>query len=201
MTRIYLIRHGVNDLVGKRLAGRAPGVHLNEQGQKQAQALVSILKETRIDAIYTSPLERAMETAAPLATDRKRSALIREGLNEIQYGTWEGKSLTVLQKRKLWPIIQHAPSLARFPKGESFNEAQTRIVDELEKIRQEHRGDRGVVCVFHSDPIKLGIAHYLGLPIDLFQRLTIAPASISVLAIHDHGVRLLTMNDTRATNI
>ncbi len=201
MTLLYLIRHGVNDLVGKKLAGRAPGVHLNEQGQQQAEALVSILKETRINAIYTSPLERAMETAAPLAADRGQSAMIREGLNEIQYGTWEGKSLSVLQKRKLWPIVQHTPSLARFPKGESFHEAQSRIVDELEKIRLEHQGDRNVVCVFHSDPIKLGIAHYLGLPIDLFQRLSIAPASISVLAINDHGVRLLTMNDTRATNI
>jgi probable phosphoglycerate mutase len=201
MKRLYLVRHGVNDLVGKRLAGRAPGVHLNEQGQQQAQALVSILKETRIDAIYTSPLDRAIETAAPLAADRGRSAVVREGLNEIQYGTWEGKSLAVLQKRKLWPIVQHSPSLARFPKGESFLEAQNRIVDELENIRQGHRGDSGVVCVFHSDPIKLGIAHYLGLSIDLFQRLSIAPASISVLAIHDHGVRLLTLNDTRATNL
>ena len=201
MTTFYLIRHGQNEYVGKgKLAGWTKSVHLNEHGSAQAQSLATLLSSVKFRAIYTSPLERAYETAQPLADSRNLKPIVREGLGEIKYGTWTGKSLSSLRRRKLWPTIQSAPSRAAFPEGESFTNAQARIVHELELIRSSHPGKKTLVaCVFHSDPIKLAIAHFIGLHIDLFQRLVIEPASFSILNLSDHGAHLLRLNDTGAT--
>ena len=139
MTTILLIRHGENDYVKTgKLAGRLPNVHLNARGKLQADALAEILKPVRLRVIVSSPLERAMETAAPLAASKKMEIIVRENLSEIKYGQWQGASLKRLQRRKLWRIIQTIPSLARFPQGESFPEAQARIVSELETPSMEH---------------------------------------------------------------
>jgi probable phosphoglycerate mutase len=201
MTTFYLIRHGHNDFLGKhKLAGRMPNVHLSSEGCRQAEALGRILSSVKFEAIYASPLERAVETAEPLAREQGLDILIREGLIEIGYGSWQGQSLKALRRRKLWPIIQKTPSLARFPEGESFPEAQARVVAELEALRDLHRSKKAsIACVFHSDPIKLAIAHYLGMPLDLFQRITISPASVSVLAVSGSSVHVMGLNDTRAT--
>lgn len=196
MTLLYLIRHAHNTYIEKgRLAGRLPGVHLSEAGRLQAQALAESFAQVRLKAIYASPLERAQETALPLAHAQGLPVETAPGLNEIDVGTWQGKSLKVLRRRKLWPGVQHRPSLTRFPGGETFGEAQARIVAQIEQLRQRHprRKDR-LAFVFHSDPIKLAIAHYIGLPLDLFQRLVIAPASVSVIAVSDSGARLLQMS-------
>ncbi len=201
MTTFYLIRHGHNDFLGKqKLAGRMSNVHLSSEGSRQAETLSRILASVKFEAIYASPLERAVETAEPLARAQGLDILIREGLIEIGYGSWQGQSLKTLRRRKLWPIIQNTPSLARFPEGESFPEAQARVVAELQALRGLHRRKKAnIACVFHSDPIKLAIAHYLGMPLDLFQRITISPASMSVLTISDSSIRVLGLNDTRAT--
>jgi probable phosphoglycerate mutase len=122
-------------------------------------------------------------------------------LGEIGYGRWEGRTLKALSKRKLWPVIQSTPSLARFPDGESFFEAQTRVVTEIESLRTIHKSPKAsFLCVSHADVIKLIIAHYLGLSLDLFQRLVVMPASISILHI-DQTPRLLALNDMRATSV
>jgi probable phosphoglycerate mutase len=200
MTAIYLIRHGENDYVGKRLAGLLPGVHLNARGQEQAQALAEELAQLRLAAVYASPLERAAETAAPIAERHGLPVITRQGLLEVDIGSWQGKTLKSLQRRKLWRDVQHAPSRIRFPEGESFVEAQTRVVGEIEELRNKHSGAKDIiVCVAHADVIKLTIAYYIGLPLDLFQRLAVAPASISVLAFHGSMVKLVRLNDTRAT--
>jgi probable phosphomutase (TIGR03848 family) len=201
MTIIHLIRHGDNDYVGKgKLAGRLKGVHLNEHGREQAQALAEKFSKIKLEAVYASPLERTIETAQPLAEAQGLEILTRADLLEIGYGTWQGQSLKALRRRKLWPVIQSAPSLARFPEGESFPEAQARIVAELEQLRREHRSPKAnFACVFHSDPIKLALAHYAGIPLDLFQRLMIEPASVSVLAIDTKYVHIVRINDTSAT--
>lgn len=201
MTTILLIRHAENDYVKTgKLAGRLPNVHLNPRGKLQAEALADILKPIRLRAIFSSPLERALETATPLAVAKNKDIIVRENLEEIKYGRWQGASLKGLRRRKLWHIIQSIPSLARFPEGESFPEAQARIVSELESLRAMHNTPKATIaCIFHSDPIKLAVAHYIGLPLDLFQRLIIAPASISILQISDGHVRLLGLNDCRAT--
>lgn len=201
MTGIYLIRHGENEFVGKgKLAGWLPDVHLNDKGRSQARALVDMFDKVKLKAVYASPLDRTMETARPLAHAHKLEVIEAPGIGEIRFGTWEGKRLKVLRKRKLWPVVQHAPSLARFPKGESFTEAQSRAVAEMERLRSNHTGKKdSFACFSHSDVIKLIVAHYLGLPLDLFQRLHIAPASVTALWVDDQNSRLLYLNDMRAT--
>jgi probable phosphomutase (TIGR03848 family) len=201
MTIIYLVRHGENDLIGKnhRLAGWMPDVHLNERGLAQANALAHYFSKIRLRGIYSSPLERTLETAEPIAKAKGLPIEKREGLGEIGYGRWEGQTLKSISRRKLWPVIQFTPSLARFPDGESFVEAQDRVVSEIEAIRSIHKSPKAnVLCVSHADVIKLIIAHYLGLPLDLFQRIMVMPASISILQI-DRIPRLVTLNDMRAS--
>jgi len=197
MTAIYLIRHGQTDFNRKgKLPGWLPGIHLNETGRQQADKLAESFQGIPLQAIYSSPLERAMETAARLAQAKRLKVEIRERLGEVRVGTWEGLSLRAARRRKLWPTIRCAPSLARFPQGESFVEAQARVVGELESLRAAHKG--AIACVSHADPIKLAVAHYLGLPLDQFQRLTIEPASISLLEVHNRSARLIRLNDSHA---
>lgn len=195
MAIIIFIRHGDNDFVTSgRLAGRLPGVHLNDNGRKQAQTLAKRLEQTSIKAVYSSPLERTVETAQPIADSFGLEVIKRPGLIEIDVGTWQDKTLKQLRQRKLWQAIQNNPSRAQFPEGESFIKAQTRITDELEVIAREHKPEDLVVCVSHSDNIKLAVAHYLGMHLDLFQRIIIDPASITTLMIQEHSARVINMN-------
>jgi probable phosphoglycerate mutase len=195
MPTILLIRHGENDYVKQgRLAGRKPGVHLNEKGREQARALAKTLKGTKLKAVYSSPLERAVETAQPIAAAHKLEVVERDGLLELDMGKWQDRSLKQVRRQKLWRAVQNTPSLARFPGGESFAEAQGRIVRELDTIAARHKPKDAVACIGHSDMIKLAVAYYLGLPLDLFQRLTIAPASITTLFISKNGARLYNLN-------
>lgn len=193
MTVVYLIRHGQNDYVEQeKMAGWLPGVHLNDVGREQAVRVADALKSRKLQAVYSSPLERAAETAEAIAAAQGLEVVSLAGLGEINIGRWQGLSLRAARRRKLWPTIQHTPSLARFPEGESFLEAQSRIVDTVETIRPNHSG--AIACVSHADPIKLAIAHYVGMPIDSFQRLEIGPSSISELIIKDGSARLIRLN-------
>lgn len=196
MPVFLLIRHGENDYVKKnRLAGRIPGVHLNPQGQAQAQALAEMLGRAPIKAIYSSPLERAMETALPLAQVSSQEIQQRDGLIEVDFGEWQDQRLKALSRTKLWKVVQGFPSRMRFPEGESIAEAQQRICCEIETIARQHEPKDMVVCVSHSDPIKLAIAYFIGLPLDMFQRLSVAPASISALYLGETESRLLSLNN------
>lgn len=201
MPILFLIRHGENDYVKKnRLAGRLPGVHLNKNGLAQAQALAERLKEAPLKAVYSSPLERAVETAQPLAQLLGLEVLQRSGLLETDYGEWTDQSLKALRRLKLWKNVQQAPSLMRFPGGESFAECQHRVCQEIETICSQHEPKDLLACVFHADPIKLALAYFIGLPLDQFQRLMIVPASVSVLSIGEHGSALLQMNVSGTLN-
>jgi probable phosphomutase (TIGR03848 family) len=201
MPTFLLIRHGENDFVKKgRLAGRLPEVHLNEKGRKQALALAEKLASAPIKAIYSSPLERAIETAEPLAKAMGLEIIPRPGLLETDCGEWQGQTVKRLARLKLWKMLHQAPSLFRFPGGESVTECQQRMVREIEALRQLHALDDLVVCVGHSDPLKELVAFYIGLPLDHFQRLSISPASITALRIVEDGSHLLTLNyDTSFT--
>ncbi len=195
MPLLLLIRHGENDYTKKhKLAGYLPGVHLNERGQKQAQALADALKDVPLKAIYSSPLERAMETAAPIAAARRLNVIQEPGLLETNVGKWQGRSLKALNLNKQWKIVQHTPSRAQFPEGETFYECQTRIVAALDKICATHKPRDIIACVFHSDPIKLAVAHYIGLPLDHFQRLGCDTGSVTMLAIGEMGAQLMWLN-------
>ncbi len=195
MTQLLLIRHGINDMVGqKRLAGWLPGVHLNDEGRAQAEALAERLRDVPISMIYSSPLERTCETAEPLARVKQLPVMIREGLGEVRYGDWTGQLIEELAKDDLWRVVQIYPSGMRFPGGDSMREMQMRIVDELEAIAADHPREI-VAVVTHADLIKAALAHYLGVHFDLFQRIGVDPASVSVLHLTRWGPRVLRIND------
>lgn len=173
MTRLLLIRHGTNDLRESGiLAGWMPGVHLNLEGQAQVEALARRLTPIEIEAVYASPLERTLETAKIIAASQGLPVVVREGLGEIHFGRWTGQPLEKLRQRRLWRAAQFVPSAVRFPGGESLREMQTRVVAELEEVRIEHP-QQTVVIISHGDVIKAAVAFYIGLPLDLFQRLVI----------------------------
>ena len=196
MPLLLLIRHGENDYVKTgKMAGRIPGVHLNEKGQKQAQALAEALTQVPIKAIYSSPLERAMETASPIAEAHKLTILQEPALMDTDIGKWQGKSLKMLRLTKVWKIVQSAPSRFRFPEGESFPEAQTRYVNTLERIIQKHHKPQDIVAVvFHADPIKLAVVHFLGMPLDHFQRLGCDTGSLTALHVSEANANLIKLN-------
>jgi probable phosphoglycerate mutase len=197
MTIILLIRHGQNNWVDKkRLAGWTPGVHLNEEGHKQVELLAERLENLPINAVFSSPLVRCMETAQALAQPREMDVQIRESVGEVHYGRWEGKKIKKLaQKKRKWHAVQHYPSRFRFPGGESFLEVQSRAVSALETLSHQHAKEI-IAVVSHADVIKLVLAHYIGLHIDLFQRIVVSPASVSVLALGTGGsVRVMRIND------
>jgi probable phosphomutase (TIGR03848 family) len=177
-TTILLVRHGLTPTTGRVLPGRKPGLHLSDDGRKQAEAAAArIGKLKRVTAIYASPLERARETAMPIARVRGLALRIERGLLELDVGRWTGERLDRVSKRPEWSTVQRHPSGFRFPDGESFMEMQTRMTDTLGRLVERHRGGV-VVAVSHADPIKAALAHALGMHLDLFQRLTIAPGSI-----------------------
>jgi probable phosphoglycerate mutase len=195
MTILLLIRHGENDYSKKgRFAGRLPGVHLNERGLKQAEDLGAALKEVPLKAVYSSPLERAMETAAPIARSRGLEVIPDPGLLESDIGKWEGLSVRRVALTKYWRVVQNAPSRAGHPGGETFQQAQTRIVTALDAICARHKPRDLVACVFHADPIKLAVAYYLGLPLDHFQRLACDTGSVTILVVHEMGAYLMRQN-------
>jgi probable phosphomutase (TIGR03848 family) len=195
MTTLLLVRHGHTDAAGKRLTGRAPGVHLNELGGRQAERLVERLEGVRIDAIVSSPLERCRETAAPLAKARGQAVDVGRAWIEVGYGEWTGRSISQLRRTKLWRRVMFAPSNVRFPGGESLLEVQGRAVDATLDIAARHaRGT--VVVVSHADVIRLLVAHVAGMHADHLQRLSIDTASITAVSISDGFPRLLTVNDT-----
>ncbi|HXF85722.1 MAG TPA: histidine phosphatase family protein [Anaerolineales bacterium] len=195
MPLLLLIRHGENDYTKKhKLAGHLPGVHLNERGLEQSQRLAEALKDVPIKAIYSSPLERAVETATPIAAARGLEVQIEAGLIETNPGKWQGQSLAVLRLKRHWKIVQQAPSRAQFPEGETFYECQARVVKTLDNILRKHKPKDIIACVFHADPIRLAVAHYLGLPLDHFQRLACDTASLTALAIQEMSAILLKLN-------
>jgi probable phosphomutase (TIGR03848 family) len=195
VTTVLLVRHGHTDAAGKRLTGWARGVHLNETGRQQAERLVERLDGIRVDAIYSSPLERCRETAAPLAKARQISVHIRRGLIETGYGEWTGRSIAQLRKTKLWRTVERVPSAMRFPGGESLLEVQARAVDEVNRIARDH--PKGVVVVMsHADPIRLVVAQVAGADVDHLHRLVVDTCSITVVTLDDAVPRLLKVNDT-----
>lgn len=184
-TYLLLIRHGENDWVGThRLAGRTPGVHLNDQGRQQSERLAQLLAGQPVGAIYSSPLERCLETAQPIAATLGLEVVQEPGVLEVDYGKWRGGDLKELSKSPEWRSVQHYPSSFRFPGGETLYEVQSRAVGALERIVAAHPNQL-VAVLSHGDVIRTSLAHFMGTPLDLFQRIQIGTASISALAFHD----------------
>jgi probable phosphoglycerate mutase len=193
VTTFFFVRHGLTSHTGHKLSGWLPDVHLSEEGRHQVKAVAERLEKVPFKAIYSSPIERTKETADAIAERHKLEVEITPELGEVHYGKWTNRSFKTLVRTKLWATLQSFPSAARFPDGETLRAVQSRAVDEVERIRGRHP-KRMVCCVSHADVIKLIAAHYMGLHIDFFQRISIAPASVTVISVSDEGPRVLALN-------
>jgi len=197
-TRLVLVRHAVTAQTGPLLSGRKPGIDLSEEGRRQAEATATRLAPpVRIDAIYASPIERTQQTAAAIAAKHDLPVITLDGVIEAEYGDWTGGTIAELAKTDLWKVVQAAPSRARFPNGESIAEMQARMVAALDGVIAAHPGEH-VVVVSHADPIKAAIAHYTGMHLDLFQRVVVSPASVTVFEVGTFGAALVKANETGA---
>jgi probable phosphoglycerate mutase len=193
-TLVLLVRHAVTPTTGVKLPGRAPGLHLSDEGRRQADVAANrVAKIPKLCAVYASPLERARETALPIARVLGLAVRIERDLAELDVGDWTGLSLKRASKKPEWSIIQRHPSGFRFPGGESFPEMQTRMTAALARLVARHPGEI-IAAVSHADPIKAAVAQALGTPLDLFQRIFIAPASITAVAYRPEGPAVLTVN-------
>lgn len=203
---VLLVRHGKTPTTGAVLPGRAPGLHLAPEGIAQAEAVAARIAElnasrvakdpTRgIAAIYASPMERTQETAAPIAKALKLRIRTRAGLVECEFGEWTGRKLSELSKLPEWTTVQRHPAGFRFPKGESFSEMQTRMVDTINELVGQHPGET-IVAVSHADTIKAAVAQALGTPLDLFQRIVIGQCAVSAILYSTSGPTVLAVNHT-----
>ena len=197
MTEFLLIRHAVNDFVKTgKLAGWTPEVHLNEDGRAQAAALGVRLAKTKIDALYSSPLERTVETAQAVLEHHPQLQLqLIDEIGEVRYGTWQGEEIGKLAQRKAWRVVQGFPSRMRFPNGEAMRDTQMRAVNVLEMLVERHPRAT-VALVSHSDVIKMIVTHYLGLHLDMFQRIEISPASLSIITMGYSRPTIVQINET-----
>jgi probable phosphomutase (TIGR03848 family) len=194
-TRLVLVRHAVTAQTGPLLSGRMPGIDLSEKGVGQAEAAAQRLAKLPVAAVYASPIERTTQTAQQIAAHHALEVLALPGVIEADYGDWTGGKISDLAKSDEWKVVQVAPSRARFPNGESITEMQARMVAALDEVVARHPHET-VVVVSHADPIKSAIAHYSGMHLDLFQRVHVSPASVTVFDFHAYGVMLVKCNDT-----
>jgi probable phosphomutase (TIGR03848 family) len=196
LTTVLLVRHGQTPTTGSTLPGRAPGLNLADTGVEQARRAAERIAElANVDAVYSSPLERARQTAGPIATALGTRAAVVKGLVECDFGDWTGRDIKQLVKLPEWQTVQHAPSTFRFPNGESFAEMQHRMVTTIDDLRARHPGGT-IVCVSHADPIKSLVAHAVGTHLDLFQRIVISTCSVTALAWGNGAPLALTVNST-----
>ena len=220
-TLVVLVRHGVTETTGRELPGRAPGLHLSDDGRRQAESAAARVvaltargngsgdakagRESKAGkgdkagapsaVVYASPLERTQETAAPIAAALGVEVVPEDGLLELDMGEWTGLSLATARKRKEWSTIQRYPSSFRFPGGESFVDMQARMASTVDRLRAEHPGQM-VVAVSHADPIRALVAHAMGTHLDLFQRIVVSPCSLTGIAYGSEGPVVLMVNAT-----
>ncbi|HEV2603301.1 MAG TPA: histidine phosphatase family protein [Microvirga sp.] len=197
-TVFHLVRHAAHDRVGSTLCGRMPGVSLGALGREQAGRLGQRFARESIASVQSSPLERARETAEPIAAQTGCTIEINEGIVEIEFGAWSGRTFEELGSDSAWATWNGARAVARPPRGETMLEAQSRIVHAMEALRGAYR-DKAVVLVSHSDVIKAALLYHLGLPVDAYPRIEIEPASISTLVVGDWGAKVVRLNEVVAS--
>lgn len=194
MTTFFLIRHASCSGLGRTLWGRTPGIWLDEKGKLQAQRLAERFQGITLQAIYSSPLERAVETAEAIARTMKLEVRKNSAFDEIHFGDWTGKAFDALSSDERWRQFNTQRSTATIPGGESFLNVQSRVVTELNEL-STHHGDAQVAIVSHADVIKAAVGYFAATPIDLLHRIEISPCSVSVLALDRDSARLLTINN------
>jgi probable phosphomutase (TIGR03848 family) len=196
-TLLLLVRHGQTPTTGRVLPGRAPGLHLSDVGREQAARVAERLAALPVTAVYSSPLERTLQTAGPTAQRTGVPVVTEAGLIEGEFGDWTGESLADLARLPQWSTVQHEPEAFRFPNGESFVEIRDRMAATLERLRRAHPGGT-IVCFSHADPIRVAVSDALGTPLNRFQRLSVGPCSVSAIAYGDgEDPVVLTVNSTQ----
>lgn len=193
-TTFFLVRHAAHDRVGTVLCGRMAGVNLGSLGKAQAERLAHRFASDDVACIYASPLERALETAEPIASRLGHPVQVCDDVNEINFGRWTGTSFEALNQDPRWSSWNHSRSTSRPPEGETMLEAQGRVVRGMEQLLSRY-SDRSVILVSHCDVIKAALLYYLGMPIDSYHRLEVEPASISTLVVGDWGSKVLRLNE------
>jgi probable phosphomutase (TIGR03848 family) len=196
LTVVLFVRHGKTPTTGSVLPGRARGLHLSDEGLAQASdAARRIEAVANVGAVYCSPLERTRETASPIARAFRLRPRVERGLIECDFGDWTGAELKKLMKLPEWTTVQRYPSGFTFPGGESFSDMQARMADTVTLLCDRHPGET-IVAVSHADPIKAAVASALGTHLDLFQRIMIAPCSVTAVAYGAAGPAVLAVNAT-----
>jgi probable phosphomutase (TIGR03848 family) len=196
MALLFLVRHGLTAQTGHRLYGRTAGIDLDARGTAQAAELATRFEGVHLTAVYSSPLERCLQTVTPLAASRRLSVRTEPALIEMDAGEWTGRTLAQVRRTAAWRTVQQSPSAFTFPGGgEAFVDAQTRVVAGIDRIARRHR--RGAVVVAtHGDIVRVALAHYAGTPLDEFQRIVIDTASVSVVLLGGDRPHLVLVNDT-----
>lgn len=195
MTRLLLIRHAATDWVGRKIAGRMDGVPLTGSGYDQAHRLARALAAEAIAAVYSSPRERARETASVLANALGDTVRVASEIDEIDYGDWTGRTIGELEPVPEWQAFNTVRSCTRIPNGELMLEVQARVVRFLEQLSARHP-EQSVAVVTHGDLIRAALVHYLGVPLDCMLRLEISPASVTVVGLEQNGPAILCVNHT-----
>ena len=185
----------MHELGDGRLAGRTPDVHLSPEGLLQAEALANRLSNLRIDVLYASPILRCQETAAKVAVPHGLEVRTAEAVTELDFGDWQGEEIENLDGQDSWQRFNAFRSGTRAPNGELFLEVQLRVVHFLLELKDRHEGET-VAVVAHADVIRAALLHFLGIPLDLFLRLEISPASVSTVVLEDYAPRVLGVNHT-----
>jgi probable phosphoglycerate mutase len=197
MTRFLFIRHAEIAHLGSKITGRCESASLTRVGVVQAGRIALRLAQENVLAIYSSPQERARETARVIADHLGQSFDVAAGLDELDYGDWTGQTIESLRRVPQWQAFNSIRSCTRTPNGESMLEAQFRIVGVIDRLRERHRSG-AIALVTHGDLIRAALAYYLGSPLDLMLRLDIHPASISTVEIDQAEPIIRCINNTEA---
>ena len=193
MTRFLLIRHGQNDTIGVRFAGRMPGIKLNDEGRRQADDLAERLARQNIAAVYSSPIERALQTARPLASRLDLEVQAVDEFTELDMGEWTGRDFEEVRECSYFQLFNEFRICTPAPDGELMLDAQARMIKGLLRLRSKHQGQT-VAVVSHADPIKTAICYFLGLSLDMYHRFELDPASVSIVELGTDAAKVLVLN-------
>jgi probable phosphoglycerate mutase len=196
VTTFLFLRHGISDANEKGvLAGRLPDINLSTKGREQARQLVKHIEDLQVHRILVSPLDRCLQTVEPYLASSGKRFYFEKSFIEMNYGDWSGQKLKELSKTKDWKKVQSKPSEFIFPNGESFRNAQRRVLQQM-KALAEKNPKKNILIVSHGDIIKLAICASLSMKLDDFQRIVVDPASITAINWEDNSKTLLYANRT-----
>lgn len=194
---LFLVRHAPHVLQGRVQVGRTEGVALAKGSDRVAQRAAGRLRRERLDAVYCSPLQRARDTAAPIAAVHDLEPIADADLLELDFGDWTGRAFDAFDGDPDYRAWNAARAVHRVPRGETMLECQARMMRAVERARRDHPDGR-VALVSHGDPLKAVVLYLLGLPIDSWNRFDLDPASVSAAVVGDWGAKLLFLNERSA---